>query len=68
LRRVQALYTSAVLSNGLGRCAAALDATDRASPYPQEPGFADWGLVELVELVEAAAHGGAARALEGGAA
>jgi DNA-binding CsgD family transcriptional regulator/tetratricopeptide (TPR) repeat protein len=44
-----AQYTSAVLNNGLGRYAAALDAAERASAYPQELGFANWGLVELVE-------------------
>ena len=42
-------YTSAVLNNGLGRYADALAAADRASAYPQELGFANWGLVELVE-------------------
>ena len=60
-----AQYTSAVLNNGLGRNAAALDAADRASAYPQELGFANWG---LAELVEAAARSGdtvrAARAVE----
>jgi hypothetical protein len=60
-----AQYTSAVLNNGLGRYAAALDAAGQASAYPQELGFANWG---LAELVEAAARSGdtarAARAVE----
>jgi DNA-binding CsgD family transcriptional regulator len=42
-------YTSAVLSNGLGRYQDALDAAGQACAYPQELGFANWGLVELVE-------------------
>ena len=42
-------HTSAVLSNGLGRYRDALTAADEASAYPQELGFANWGLAELVE-------------------
>ena len=42
-------HTSAVLSNGLGRYQDALTAADEASAYPQELGFANWGLAELVE-------------------
>jgi DNA-binding CsgD family transcriptional regulator len=42
-------HTSAVLSNGLGRYRDALAAADEASAYPQELGFANWGLAELVE-------------------
>jgi DNA-binding CsgD family transcriptional regulator len=42
-------HTSAVLSNGLGRYRDAMAAADEASAYPQELGFANWGLVELVE-------------------
>jgi DNA-binding CsgD family transcriptional regulator len=42
-------HTSAVLSNGLGRYRDAMTAADEASAYPQELGFANWGLVELVE-------------------
>jgi DNA-binding CsgD family transcriptional regulator len=42
-------HTSAVLSNGLGRYRNALAAADEASAYPQELGFANWGLAELVE-------------------
>ena len=58
-------YTSAVLNNGLGRYAAALDAADRASAYPQELGFANWGLVELVEAAARSGDTGrAARAVE----
>ena len=49
------LYTSAVLHNGLGRYRDALDAAERASAYPQELGFANFA---LVELVEAAARSG----------
>ncbi|HEV2253332.1 MAG TPA: AAA family ATPase [Streptosporangiaceae bacterium] len=43
------LYTSAVLHNGLGRYRDALDAAGQASAYPQELGFANFALVELVE-------------------
>lgn len=42
-------HTSAVLSNGLGRYRDALTAADEASAYPQELGFANWGLAELAE-------------------
>lgn len=42
-------HTSAVLSNGLGRYQDALTAADEASAYPQEFGFANFGLTELVE-------------------
>ncbi|WP_433167136.1 helix-turn-helix transcriptional regulator [Kribbella sp. CA-247076] len=42
-------YTSAVLFNGLGRYQEAVAAADLACAYPQELGFANWGLVELVE-------------------
>ena len=42
-------HTSAVLSNGLGRYRDALTAAAEASAYPQELGFANWGLAELVE-------------------
>ena len=49
-------YTSAVLSNGLGRYQGALAAAGQASAYPQELGFANWGLVELVEAAVAAAR------------
>ena len=44
-----AYYTSAVLYNGLGRDEDALAAADQASAYPQELGFANWGLAELAE-------------------
>jgi DNA-binding CsgD family transcriptional regulator len=49
------LYASAVLHNGFGRYRDALDAAEQASAYPQELGFANFA---LVELVEAAARGG----------
>ena len=42
-------HTSAVLGNGLGRYRDALTAAEEASAYPQELGFANWGLAELVE-------------------
>jgi len=42
-------HTSAVLSNGLGHYRDALTAADEASAYPQEFGFANWGLAELAE-------------------
>ena len=51
-------YTSAVLYNGLGRYEDALAAADQASAYPQELGFANWG---LAELAEAAARSGDTR-------
>ena len=58
-------YTNAVLHNGLGQYEEALTAADLASAYPQEAGFTNWA---LVELVEAAARSGdrvrAADALE----
>ncbi len=55
-------HTSAVLSNGLGRYQDALTAADEASAYPYELGFANWGLVELVEA--AARCGETARAAD----
>ena len=42
-------HTSAVLSNGLGRYQDALTAAEEASASPQELGFANWGLAELIE-------------------
>ena len=42
-------HASAVLGNGLGRYRDALTAAEEASAYPQELGFANWGLAELVE-------------------
>jgi DNA-binding CsgD family transcriptional regulator len=48
-------YTRAVLNNGLGRYQDALAAAGEACAYPQELGFTNWG---LVELVEAAARSG----------
>jgi DNA-binding CsgD family transcriptional regulator len=42
-------HTSAVLGNGLGRYRDALTAAEEASASPQELGFANWGLAELVE-------------------
>ena len=56
------LYTSAVLHNGLGRHREALDAAEQASAYPQELGFANFALVELVEA--AARSGEDARAAD----
>jgi DNA-binding CsgD family transcriptional regulator len=53
-----AQYTSAVLNNGLRRYADALSAAEQASAYPQELGFANWG---LAELTEAAARAGDTR-------
>jgi DNA-binding CsgD family transcriptional regulator len=54
------LYTSAVLYNGLSRYQDAFDAAEQASAYPQELGFANFALVELVEA--AARSGDPARA------
>jgi len=42
-------YTKAVLHNGLCRYEDALAAAQLACDYPAEPGFYNWGLVELVE-------------------
>ncbi len=56
------LYASAVLYNGLGRYRDALDAAEQASAYPQELGFANFALVELVEA--AARSGEDARAAD----
>ena len=44
-----AYYTSSVLNNGLGRYEDALAAAELASGYPEELGFSNWGLVELIE-------------------
>jgi DNA-binding CsgD family transcriptional regulator/tetratricopeptide (TPR) repeat protein len=48
-------WANAVLSNGLGRPADALAAAERATEYHGDMGFSKWA---LVELVEAAVHGG----------
>jgi DNA-binding CsgD family transcriptional regulator len=56
-------HTSAVLNNGLGRYEDAFTAAEQASAYPDELGFSNWG---LVELIEAAARTG--RLAEGNAA
>ncbi len=42
-------YCSALLYNGLGRYADALTAAEQASEDRLELGFANWGLVELIE-------------------
>src|SRR5262249_30278406 len=55
-------HTSAGLGNGLGRYGDALTAAEEASAYPQELGFANWGLAELVEA--AVRCGETARAAE----
>jgi len=55
-------HTNAVLGNGLGRYRDALTAAEEASAYPQELGFANWGLAELVEA--AVRCGETARAAE----
>jgi DNA-binding CsgD family transcriptional regulator len=55
-------YTSAVLNNGLGRYEEALAAADQGSAYPQELGFANLALVELIEA--AARSGDSIRAAE----
>lgn len=51
-----AQYTRAVLNNGLGRYREALAAADLASAYPQELGFANWALVELIEAAARDGH------------
>jgi DNA-binding CsgD family transcriptional regulator len=48
-------WATAVLGNGLGHYDRALAAAGQASAYPADVASANWG---LVELVEAAAHGG----------
>src|SRR5262249_40647610 len=55
-------YTSAVLHNGLGHDEEAMAAAEQASAYPQELGFANWGLAELAEA--AARSGDTARATD----
>jgi DNA-binding CsgD family transcriptional regulator len=53
-----AQWATAVLYNGLGRYQAALEVAQQASERPEDLGFSNWS---LVELVEAAAHTGAIR-------
>jgi ATP/maltotriose-dependent transcriptional regulator MalT len=48
-------WATAVLGNGLGHYDRALAAAGQASAYPADVASANWG---LVELIEAAAHGG----------
>jgi DNA-binding CsgD family transcriptional regulator len=48
-------WANAVLSNGLGRPGDAQAAAERATEYHGDMGFSKWA---LVELVEAAVHGG----------
>jgi DNA-binding CsgD family transcriptional regulator/uncharacterized protein YbjQ (UPF0145 family) len=50
-------YLRALLCNGLGRYDDALAAARQAAEYPEELGFFNWG---LVELIEAAARSGKA--------
>jgi DNA-binding CsgD family transcriptional regulator len=59
-----AKWARAVLSNGLGRYAEALDAASQASEHPDELGLAAWSHVELIEAaVRAGQPGRAADAL-----
>jgi DNA-binding CsgD family transcriptional regulator len=59
-----AKWARAVLSNGLGRYADALDAASQASEHPDELGLAAWSHVELIEAaVRAGQPGRAADAL-----
>ena len=55
-------FTSAVLNNGLGRYQDALAAAELASAYPEELGFSNCALIELIEA--AARSGEAERAAE----
>ena len=41
-------WASAVLYNGLGRYEDAMAAAERASEHPEDLGFSNWGLVELI--------------------
>jgi DNA-binding CsgD family transcriptional regulator len=41
-------WASAVLCNGIGRYEDALAAAERASEHPEDLGFSNWGLVELI--------------------
>jgi hypothetical protein len=57
-------WAAAVLNNGLGSYTEALAAAQRASENHPELGYANWALVELIEVAarsgetEAAAHAG----------
>jgi len=44
-----AQWTSAVMYNSLGRYGDALEAAERATEYPEDMGFFQWGKVELIE-------------------
>jgi DNA-binding CsgD family transcriptional regulator len=57
-----AYWAAAVLSNGLGRYAEALEAAQHATEHPEDLGFANWALAELV--LAAARSGDAERAAE----
>jgi DNA-binding CsgD family transcriptional regulator/tetratricopeptide (TPR) repeat protein len=49
-------WARAVLFNGLGRYELALAAAVQACDYPEELGFADWSLAELVEAGARSGH------------
>ena len=55
-----AMWAAAVLGNGLGRYADALDAARQASRHPDEFGLAPWSRVELIEAAARSGHPGQA--------
>src|SRR4051794_28370730 len=57
-----AYWAAAVVSNGLGRYAEALEAAQRATEHPEDLGFANWSLAELI--LAAARIGNSERAAE----
>src|SRR3954469_19619369 len=57
-----AYWATAVLSNGLGRYAEALEAAQHATEHREDLGFANWALAELI--LAAARSGDAERAAE----
>jgi DNA-binding CsgD family transcriptional regulator/tetratricopeptide (TPR) repeat protein len=57
-----AYWAAAVLYNGLGRYAEALEAAQHATEHPEDLGFANWALAELV--LAAARSGDSERAAE----
>src|SRR4051794_25448009 len=57
-----AYWAAAVLCNGLGRYAEALEAAQHATEHPEDLGFANWALAELI--LAAARSGDSERAAE----
>jgi DNA-binding CsgD family transcriptional regulator len=57
-----AYWAAAVISNGLGRYAEAVEAAQHATEHPEDLGFANWALAELI--LAAARSGDSERAAE----